>query len=107
MRNRERLIGIVMIVALGFTAALGGAAGAQQMPKAVAIGTNTPRPPFYSLASGLAKVISEGSPIQGTVQPYSGTSTLVPLVNTGELDFGLVNGVDMGMAYQGPDRLKV
>jgi hypothetical protein len=41
------------------------------------------------------------------VQPYSGTSTYFPLVNNGEVDFGVVNAVDLGMAYQGPDRLKV
>ncbi|MBI2369593.1 MAG: hypothetical protein HYV08_05030, partial [Deltaproteobacteria bacterium] len=34
------------------------------------------------------------------VQPYTGTSTFLPLINTGELDFGIVNAVDMGLAYQ-------
>ena len=41
------------------------------------------------------------------IQPYSGTSTFLPLLNSGELDFGIVNAVDMGMAYHGPQRLKV
>lgn len=77
-------------------------ARAQQLPKAVSIGTNTPGTLFYSLAGGLAKVVSGGSPLQASVQPYSGSSTFLPLVNSGELDFGLVNGVDMGMAYVGP-----
>lgn len=107
MNRRGRFVGIVMIMGLGLAAALGAGASAQQMPKAVTIGAPTPGTLAYSLASGLAKVISDSSPVQGTIQPYSGTSTLVPLVNTGELDFGLVNAVDMGMAYQGPDRLKV
>src|SRR3990170_3296525 len=92
MNGHGRFVGIVMIIVLGLAAALGAGASAQQMPKAVAIGTNTPGTLFYSLAAGLAKVASEGSPIQGTVQPYSGTSTFLPLVNTGELDFGVVNG---------------
>ncbi|HWO41789.1 MAG TPA: TAXI family TRAP transporter solute-binding subunit [Candidatus Eisenbacteria bacterium] len=81
-------------------------AGAQQASKSVAIGTNTPGTLFYALAGGLAKVISDHSSVQATVQPYSGTSTFLPLLNTGELDFGIVNGVDMGMAYAGP-KLKV
>jgi TRAP transporter TAXI family solute receptor len=59
------------------------------------------------LAGGLAKVASESGPVQLTVQPYSGTSTFLPLLDNGELDFGIVNGVDMGMAYQGPQKLKV
>ena len=78
-----------------------------QLPKSAVIGTNTPGTVFYALASGLAKVASEAGPVQTTVQPYTGTSTFLPLLNNGELDFGIVNGVDMGMAYQGPQRLKV
>jgi uncharacterized protein len=78
-----------------------------QLPKSAVIGTNTPGTVFYALAGGLAKVASESGPVQMTVQPYSGTSTFLPLLNNGELDFGIVNGVDMGMAYQGPQRLKV
>jgi uncharacterized protein len=78
-----------------------------QMPKSAVIGTNTPGTVFYALASGLAKVASEAGPVQTSVQPYTGTSTFLPLLNSGELDFGIVNGVDMGMAYQGPQRLKV
>jgi len=78
-----------------------------QLPKSAVIGTNTPGTVFYALAGGLAKVASEAGPVQTTVQPYTGTSTFLPLLNNGELDFGIVNGVDMGMAYQGPQRLKV
>jgi TRAP transporter TAXI family solute receptor len=79
---------------------------AQQLPKSVAIGSNPPGSLFYALASGLAKVISEASPIQAQVQPYAGTSTFVPLFDSGELDLGVVNAVDMGMVYQG-QKLKV
>jgi len=40
------------------------AASAQPLPKSVAIGSNPPGSLFYALASGLAKVISEASPMQ-------------------------------------------
>src|SRR5882724_2667254 len=79
---------------------------AQQLPKSVAIGSNPPGSLFYALASGLAKVVSEASPIQAQVQPYAGTSTFVPLFDTGELELAVVNAVDMGMAYQG-QKIKV
>lgn len=82
------------------------AAYAQQLPKSVAIGSNPPGSLFYALGSGLAKVVSDASPIQAQIQPYAGTSTFVPLFATGELDFGVVNAVDMGMVYQG-QKLKV
>lgn len=83
------------------------AAQAQSLPRSVTIGTNPPGTVFYALASGLAKVASDAGPIPTTVQPYSGTSTLLPLLNNGELDFGLVNGVDIGMAYLGPKKIRV
>jgi TRAP transporter TAXI family solute receptor len=82
-------------------------ADAQQLPRSLTIGANPPGTVFYALASGLAKFASEGAPFQMIVQPYTGTSTFLPLLNTGEIDFGINNAVDMALAYQGPDRLKI
>ena len=31
----------------------------------------------------------------------------MPLLNSGELDFGINNFVDLALAYQGPERLKI
>ena len=81
-------------------------AGAQKLPASTTIGSNPAGSLFYSVASGLAKVISEAGPMQSVVQPYTGSSTFLPLLDNGELDFGIVNAVDMGMAYQGP-KLKI
>ena len=81
-------------------------ADAQQLPRSIGIGSNPAGSLFYSLASGLAKVISDATPMQAQVQPYAGTSTFVPLFDSGELDLGVVNAVDMGMVYQG-QKLKV
>jgi uncharacterized protein len=83
-----------------------GLAHGQQLPRSVNVGSNPPGSLFYALASGIAKVVSEGAPFQAQAQPYAGTSTFVPLFDTGELDFGVVNAVDMGMVYQGP-KLKI
>jgi TRAP transporter TAXI family solute receptor len=80
---------------------------AQQLPKSVNIGSNPPGSVFYALASGLAKVVSEATPMQMAVQPYTGTSSFLPLLNSGELDFAINNFVDLALAYQGPDRLKI
>src|SRR3970040_984021 len=100
---RLRWISFRFLLAILFaTALLIHPARAQDLPRSVTVGTNTPGTLFYSLASGLAKVVSGTSPVQASVQPYTGTSTFLPLVNNGELDFGIVNGVDMGMAYVGP-----
>src|SRR3989304_3411442 len=82
-------------------------ADAQQIPRSVPVAANPPGTVFYALASGMAKVASEGAPVQIAVQPYSGTSTFLPLLNTGEIDFGINNAVDMALSYQGPERLKI
>lgn len=81
-------------------------AHAQKLPASTIIGTNPAGSLFYSVASGLAKVISGVGPMQAVVQPYTGSSTFLPMLDTGELDFGIINAVDMGMAYQGP-KLKI
>ena len=82
-------------------------AEAQPLPRSVTIASNPPGTVFYALASGLAKVASEAAPFQMVVQPYTGTSTFLPMLNTGEIDFGLNNAVDMALSYQGPERLKI
>src|SRR4030095_9901889 len=98
------IVNMVLLVVLLF---LFGLVHAQQLPKSAAIGSNPPGSLFYSLASGMAKVVSESTPIQAQVQPYAGTSTFLPLIDSGELEFGMVNAVDMGLAYQGPKRLQI
>jgi TRAP transporter TAXI family solute receptor len=84
-----------------------GAAHAQQSPKSVTIGTNPAGTVFYALAGGMASVISGAAPFQAVIQPYTGTSTFLPLLDNGEIDFGIINAVEMNLAYQGPARFKV
>ena len=89
--------------------AIGLVAGALALPAIVAaqnvtIGTNPPGSVFYAVGSGLAKVLAEGGgSVKLAVQPYSGSSTFLPLLNSGEMEFGVVNAVDMALAYRGPD----
>src|SRR5437773_7480233 len=83
-------------------AVLAAVAAEAELPKQVTVATNPPGTAYYAVASGLAKVVSGSAGFQMVVQPYSGTSTMLPLLNTGEVDFGLVNAVDMGLSYRGP-----
>ena len=107
MRHRSNSYRLrILLSGMAALALLTASAHAQQLPKSVTIGSNPAGTLFYSVASGLAKVISESTPIQAQVQPYAGTSTFVPLLENGELDLGVVNAVDMGMVYQGP-KLKI
>jgi TRAP transporter TAXI family solute receptor len=104
MRNCRQTMLTAAISSLWLTLSF---AQAQQLPKSVTVGTNPAGTVFFALAGGLAKVISDTAPFQAVVQPYTGTSTFLPLLDNGELDFGVVNAVDMGQAYQGPARLKI
>src|ERR671922_1835314 len=82
-------------------------AQAQQLPKSVTVGTNPAGTVFYAIAGGLASVISGAAPFQAVIQPYTGTSTLLPLLDNGEVDFSIINAVEMNLAYQGAARFKV
>jgi TRAP transporter TAXI family solute receptor len=106
MKHRWNLLPRQFAVQVAVLLLFAGILEAQQSPKSVAIGSNPPGSLFYALASGLAKVVSDSAAIQAQVQPHAGTSTFVPLFDTGELDFGVVNAVDMGMVYQG-QKLKI
>jgi hypothetical protein len=101
--NFFRFVRLISLAALLLSAT---AAHGQQLAKSATIGSNPPGSLFYALASGIAKVISDATPINAQVQPYAGTSTFVPLFERGELDFGIVNAVDMGMVYRG-QKLKI
>jgi hypothetical protein len=89
----------VLALALVVSAALATPAAAQ---KAVSIGTNPPGTAFYAIGSGLAKVISDAGALRAAVQPYAGSSTFLPLIESGELELGVNNAVDMALAYRGP-----
>jgi uncharacterized protein len=103
MRAQWKTRALTLIALLFLTSS----ARAQQLPKSVTIGTNPAGTVFYPVAGGLASVISGGAPFQAGIQPYTGSSTFLPLLDNGEIDFGIVNAIEMGLAYQGAARLKV
>ena len=92
---------------LAFALLASVSADAQQLPRSVTVGTNPAGSIFYAVGSGLAKVASGATPIQMVVQPYTGSTAFLPLVDSGELDFGVNNAVELALSYLGPARLKV
>ncbi len=102
--NRSVLAcGLLVAVVAVATASGAGPVGATNLT----IGTNPPGTLFYALGSGVARVLTEFGGLRAVVQPYSGSSTFLPLLNTGELHLGVVNAVDVALAYRGPERLKI
>jgi TRAP transporter TAXI family solute receptor len=102
MRRARRWIG-VLAGAIGVGAVGLGIVWAQGVPPSASIGANPPGTVFYAVASGLAKVAGEAGAARLTVQPYTGSSTFLPLLESGELELGVVNAVDMALAFRGPD----
>lgn len=64
------------------------------------IGTSPQGTLTYTLGATYAKALDTAR-IQALVQPSSGTGVMVPLVNTGELDIGFVNTLELTEAYTG------
>lgn len=94
--TRRRTLALALVLALAGV----GTAAAQQ---AVTIGTNPAGSVFYAVGSGLTKIVTDTGKVKMAVQPYAGSSTFIPLLNSGEMEFGVVNAVDMALAYRGPN----
>ena len=77
MKRRWKIITLLSLT-LSFTQAV--TVNAQKIPASTTIGSNPAGSLFYSVASGLAKVISGAGPMQAVVQPYTGSSTFLPLL---------------------------
>ncbi len=86
-----KTIGVVAAVCLA------GPALAQPL----GIGTSPQGTLTYTLGATFAKALDDAAKIQARVQPSSGTGVMVPLVNTGELDIGFVNTLELTEAYEG------
>lgn len=86
------------LAALTLTGALGAMpAFAQQL----GIGTMGQGTAGYSMSAAIAKVLSDKAKLAVRVQPAGGTSQFVPLVDSGELDFGVVNIIEAKEALTG------
>jgi len=55
----------------------------------------------YNMSSAIARTMAEAANIQSRVQPYSGSSAVLPLVNSGELDLTVCNVLEMQEAANG------
>ena len=75
------------------------AAAAQAQP--VGISTSPQGTLTYAVGAAVAKVLNEAGGIQARVQPSSGTGAGIPLVDSGEIDLGLANTLELYDAYHG------
>ena len=72
-------------------------AGAQ----VVGIGSNPQGSFVYAAAVAVARVMEAKGGLTARVQPMSGSTTITPLVNRGEIEFGMLNSFDVVSAFNG------
>ncbi len=77
------------------------AASAVHANTTVGVGTMAQGTMSYTTGSVIAKVMKEKMGLEARVQPNSGETVLVPLVNGGELDFGIANILEAQEAVAG------
>ena len=53
------------------------------------------------VTAGIAKIVSEKAGLQMRPQPMGGTEQYIPMVNAGELEFGVANMMQTWMAFKG------
>jgi uncharacterized protein len=81
------------------SAALLFASAAQAQP--VGISTSPQGTLTYAVGAAIAKVLNEAGGIQTRVQPSSGTGSGIPLVDSGEIDLGLANTLELYDSFHG------
>ena len=67
----------------------------------VSIGANPPGNFTYSACATIAKLVNAKAGIEARVQPYGGSSSYVPLLASGELNFATLNAIESTMAVTG------
>ena len=76
------------------------------LPRTVAIASNLPGTGAHALASGLSAVGSKVTTMSTKVQPYNGPNAWTPLLDDGEIEFGIINILDANMAATGTGNYK-
>ena len=90
------------MISAALFASIAFSAGAQEL-RQITIGSNPAGTIAHVLGSGVAKTLQDEMGIRATVEPHGGTSSYLPLLDSGELTLGIFNGVDLGMASAGQD----
>ncbi len=72
----------------------------------VGLATNPQGSAYYSVGAAVAGVMQKKANLTTRVMPMSGSSAYAPLVNRGEIEFGLLNAVDVMNAFEGSDSFK-
>src|SRR5262245_21033114 len=87
------LVGATFLVSVGLSTAA--------VAQPVGLGTSPQGTLTYAVGAAVSKVLGDTGSIQSRVQPSSGTGTMIPLVNSGEVDMGFANTLELYDAFHG------
>jgi TRAP transporter TAXI family solute receptor len=74
---------------------------ASDLPKTVGIATHSVGGAYHASGSGVASLISQKTTIRAVVQPHSGPSAWVPIMQNGEVEMGILSAFDAACAFKG------
>jgi len=98
---RYRIV-LPVAVAIGIVGGV-GAASAQQP---IAIATPPSGSIYNSTAAAIGKVLADKAGMRMTLQALGGSSQYLPIVNAGEVPFGIANVYETSLGVQGEDYFK-
>jgi TRAP transporter TAXI family solute receptor len=88
-----------LLTGVAFAVALSLATGAAAQP--LGLGSSPQGTLTYSLVATIAKTLADVAKIDTRVQPQAGTGAMVPLVNSGEIDIGVCNSLELYDSFTG------
>lgn len=91
-----------IILAAGLISLVAGTASAQTL----GFGVNPQGSLYHRIGVAISKLMSDKMALKARVQPYSGSSTYIPLLNRNEIQVALVNVSDAVHATEGIDNFK-
>jgi TRAP transporter TAXI family solute receptor len=97
--TRRSALAAITAGAIALTTAQANAAGSRMIFATQESGTI-----YYALAVGFAKLLTEKLGRTVAVQPYSGSSVYMPLINSGEATLSFNSSLDAYRAFNGTDR---
>ncbi len=94
---RKLLVGATALLSACMSISLATSASAQL----VGIGTSPQGTLTYQIGAAVSKVMQDVGKIPSRIQPQSGTSTIIPLLNSGEIDISFANTAEVYDAFHG------
>ncbi len=103
----KKLVRLFLLAGVSAAAMVLPAAHAADLPQTIYIAAGQTGSLQNTIASGVAKVLSDALGVKVVVRPFSGTTAFFPDVDKGNIAFAIAPSVDFGLSYQGKENLQI